>query len=237
MKQSVRCLSLAASALILGAVGAFARRVYFQNAVDAGGFLLRGHPAQIFYWVLAGVLILTAFFLSYKGQKEAGEAPSGILAGILQILLGISLFFTAWNLDTAMSFSAALRILGFVAAAGLMADGGLRCAHKSGGMMASGLFCAFLLVYAVGSYSLWRSMPEMERFLTPALGTLSLLPLSCEMAAWDIGRGRSRRLMFFAALTGFFALSALACPGTSFLHMGAAVWSLGILFFLRGNGA
>ena len=182
------------------------------------------------------MMILTAFFLSFKAEKEAGPAPGGVLYGVLQILLGISLFFTAWNLNSTMSFYGFLRILGVLTSAALAADGILRCAHKSAGMIAGGLFCAFLLVYAVGSYSIWRSMPEMESFLTPALAVLSMLPLSCETAGWDVGKGRSCRLMFFAALTGFLSLSALTCPGAAFLHLGASVWSLGILFYLRGNG-
>ena len=236
MKQSVRSLLLMALALILGGAGAGLRSFYFKNSVDAGGFLLRMTPAQILFWILALVMIALSLLLSGKSGREGRKPPMGIPAGLGQIFLGLGLAVTAFRLDKSMNFYGVLRILCLGTAALLTADGIFRLLHRSLGVYPNGILCAFLILFAIGSYSGWRGVPEMERILVPAIAQLLLLPLSCEMAFLDHSGASDRRLLLFGSLTCFFSVAALGCPGAIPLHLGGALWSLMLLWNLREEG-
>ena len=178
-------------------------------------------------------------------QKAAAEDPSAIrrlkmndgwLPGTARILLGISLLLTAFFMDQALMFYGALRILGLAAAALLIVDGILRFLHKQLGILSGSVFCIFMLLYVVSSYAQWRGTPEMERFLVPAAVCLTLLPLSCEMTAWDCGSQLPSLTLILSTLTVFFGISAMGGPGAEPLHLGAAAWSLIGIWILRKEG-
>ena len=235
MKQSVRCRILALTALILGAVGAVLRGFYFKLAQDGKGFLITGHPLQILFWVLAGVMILWGLMLSLKAKKVSIPGTGGIPGGLVRIFLGLTLAAAMLQLDPNMGLKNVVRILGLLAAGCLAADGVFRCAGKNPGFYADILLSIFLIVYMISLYTLWRSIPEMERFLTPAAALLLLTPFSCEMAFADDREEADGKFLFLGSISCFFSVSSLGCPGFTLLHLGAAAYTAFGLF-MAGRG-
>ena len=93
-----------------------------------------------------------------------------------------------------------------------------------------------MLIYVIDNYSHWSNEPEMERILASALALILILPLSCEMAFWDLGKNNDSRIVFLASLTGFFCLASVGCPNLQPLHLGGAVWAINALLSLRTGG-
>ena len=236
MKNSVRCMVSALSAAVLGTGAAFVRSVYFKSALGAEGFLMPRHPLQILFWAIAAASVLLFGVLSFRKTEALKQPSQGIFTGIAQILLGISLGLTVYAMKPDIHFRTLLRILGSVGSAALLTDGVFRCLKKNLGMIPHSLFCIFLLLYVVGMYSMWSNVPEIERILVPAVGMVLLLPLSCEMAAWDSGRGSVERILFLGSASLFFCLASLGCPDFEMLHLGGAVWAFTAVMNLRRAG-
>ena len=236
MKQSARFSCLTGLTCALGVLAAVVRSFYFGRALDSEGYLLNLHPMQILFWILAVCMVLVSILFCRKLPKIRRPAPVGIRNGTLQVLLSASLALTIWDLPADLRFYSILKILGWAAAAVLLADGILRCLQKKLGILPHSLLCIFLLLYIIDSYSHWSNVPEMEWILVPAVGLILMLPLSCEMAFWDLGKNEDSRIAFLASLTGFFCLAAVGCPNLQPLHLGGAVWALNALLSQRTGG-
>ena len=236
MKHSVRCLSLAGTAGVMGFAAALIRSRYFEKALEKGGFLTPGHPLQILFWILAAVMLMTAGVLSFHQKTPLKTAPKGILPGVSELVLSLSLGLTALWMPREIHFYEVLRLLGLAAAAGLLANGVLLMGRKTLGIFPNSLLCLFFLLYSVGMYSQWSNVPEMERILVPAVALILMLPLSCELAAWDAGEGKESRILFLAGMALFFNLASLGCPTGQNLNLGGAVWALGAIVCLLKEG-
>ena len=236
MKQSARCYWLAGITAVLGAAAAAVRSLYFNSALEEGGFLTPFYPLQILFWILAGIMVVTAVCFSAKLNPIRRSAPMGIYMGLSSILLSLCIGLTAGKLTPDLRFSRILQILGGITAVLLLADGICRTVHKSLGIFPYSLFCIFLMAYSIAMYGQWSNVPEMERILVPAVGQILLIPLACERASWDMGKNSDGRLLFLSAAAGFFCISAIGCPGVQVLHLGGVVWSIGTILALRGEG-
>ena len=237
LKQSARFSYLTGISCVCGIVAAVVRSVYFKTAVDSEGYLSSPHPMQILFWILAVCMILTSILFCRKLPRVKRPAPLGIRTGALQVLLAASMALTVWNLPGDLRFYVILRILGWAAAAALLADGILRCFQKKLGIFSHSLLCVFLLMYIIDNYShYWSNEPEMERILVPAVGLILLLPLSCELAFWDLGKNSDSRIVFLEAITGFFCLASVGCPTLQPLNLGGAVWAFNALLSMRTGG-
>ena len=236
MKNSVRCLWTAFSGAVLGILGALIRSRYFEAALDERGFLVPGHALQYVFWILAVAVGIFCGIMAFQKGTSPAKAPRGLLAGIGDLLLAGGLGLTVLHMSSDLSFYGILRILGLAAAALLLVNGLLLLGKKNLGVLPHGLLCIFLILYLVGMYSRWSNVPEMERILVPAVALVLMLPMSCEMAAWDIDQGKTPRLLFLAGMTAFFSFSALGCPGGELLHVGSGLWALSAVLNLRREG-
>ena len=237
MKQSARFSYLTGIVCVLGILAALIRSFYFGSAVDSEGYLIPMHPMQILFWILAVCMIFLSILFCRKLPQVQRPAPLGIRTGALQVLLAASLGLTVWNLPADLRFYSILRILGWAAAAVLLADGIFRCLQKKLGILAHSLLCIFLMVYIIDNYShYWSNVPEMERILVPAVAMILLLPLSCELAFWDLGKGNDKRILVLSSLTAFFCLASVGCPQVQPLHLGGAVLSVSALLSMRTGG-
>ena len=236
MKQSARFSYAAGLTCVFGILAAVIRSFYFNRAVDAEGYLTAMHPMQILFWILAAGAVLLAALSCRKLPQGKRPAPLGIRTGALQVLISASLVLTVLHLTEDMRFYVILKILGWAAAAVLLTDGILRCLQKKLGILSHSLLCVFLLVYVIECYSHWSNEAEMERILVPAVGLILMLPLSCEMAFWDLGKGNDRQIAFLSSLTAFFCLASVGCPGLQPLNLGGAVLAVNALLSMRTGG-
>ena len=236
MKKSARFTCLTVLVCALGILAAVVRSFYFGGAVDSEGYLIPMHPMQILFWILAVCMVLIAVLFSRKLPQTERPAPLGIRTGALQVLISASLALTALHLPEDLRFYSVLKILGWAAAAVLLADGILRCLQKKLGILSHSMLCIFLLIYIIDCYTHWSNVAEMEWILTPAVGLILMLPLSCEMAFWDLGKANDKRIVFLASLTAFFCLAAVGCPQVLPLNLGGAVLSVNALLSLRTGG-
>ena len=237
MKQSARFSYLTGLVCVLGILAAVIRSFYFSTAVDSEGYLIPMHPMQILFWILAVCTILIACLFCRRLPQVQRPAPLGIRTGALQVLIAASLALSVRNLPADLGFYGVLRILGWAVAAVLLADGILRCLQKKMGILPHSLLCIFLMIYIIDHYShYWGNVPEMEQILVPAVGLILLLPLSCELAFWDVGKGNDRRIVFLSAATAFFCLASVGCPKVQPLHLGGAVLAVNALLSMRTGG-
>ena len=235
MKKSVSMKIAAGLTCGMGLLGAGLRYLYFQSALEEGGFLTPMHPLQILFWILAVGMVLLGIVSAFRLPAGRGKAPLDLRTGIVQILLGLSLGLTVPEFSPDQRFYGILRILGWAAAAVLAADGVMRLGKKSLGILPHSLFCVFLLLFSISSYSGWSNVPEMERILVPALGEILMMPLACEMAFWDLGKSSEKKIFLLSVVTGFFCFASLG-SGLELLLLGAGIWAVNSLVSLGKEG-
>ena len=218
--------------LALSVGGFFARRVLLQTGIDAKGLLISGNPMRPVYWGLAAAAALLSILWSLKKPEGSIPAPSGVPAGIFQIAAALGILAAAFTGGQDSTF---LKVLGIAVALIYMGEGAARLLKKPVTVLGSSALCVYFCVYTVTSYQLWRSNPQAELFLAPALGIFLMLLLSCELAAWEIGKQSVRVLTVESVLAVYFCVSSLGEPGMLCLYGAGALLGLESLFFL-GEG-
>lgn len=213
---------LAGVSLAAGVLGFILRSAYFRTALDAKGFLIAWHPLQILFWVLAVLVFAAAVFSTRQLPRKEQELPSGTLPGAAQMIMGICLAFTVMQAP----YHILLKLLGWAAAACLVADGVGSVLGKSRGFLSNGLLCIFLIIYLIKNYTVWSSVPQMELFLTGVLTLFCMTLFSYHMAVWSQTRKPSPRLLLLGMMGSFLGISTFGCPDRELLCVGGAVWML-----------
>ena len=207
-------------ALLLGLVALGLRLALYRLRVDERGLLTPGSALEIGVWVVTAAAAAVALTAGKEPPERRntrlealGEllAAAGILLALPEGIRSLSNILEAIRLALAMIAWAAL---GFGAVR--------RLRHREESVLCNGLPCLFFALNAVCCYRGWVSHPQLQDYLFPLTGALSMMIfayLRCVPEKYRIRRA-------VGLLGGFLCLAAAAKAGYWPMYLGCGLWML-----------
>ena len=215
-KSVSKILPLAVPVLGLGA--AALRWALYALGPDEKNMLPLWHPLQILQWVV--VAAAAAGILAFAGSRERTEPARGPAAGAGCLAMALALGVTA------LGAGGIYRILGLGAALCMLAAAWLCLRGGSTGGALHAVVCLFLAFHLVTRYRAWSGIAQMEDYVLPMLGSLTLMLFAYQQAALHAGVGRADHVNPAGLLACLFCLSAVTHTETPLLYAAGALWTV-----------
>lgn len=202
----------------LGALGL--RLALYRVGVDEKGLLTPGSPLEIGVWIATAAAIALAVL---SGGEPAEKRNTRLEAlGELLAALGILLALPE-GIRTLSNTLEALRLaLAIVSCAGLGYGAFQRLRGRGPSVLCYGLPCLFFALHVVCSYRGWVSHPQLQDYLFPLLGAISMMAFAYLRCVPEKYRVR-RTVGLFG---GFACLAAVAKVGVFPMYLGCGLWLL-----------
>lgn len=231
MKFKIKSAALSTLTLGLGGIGLALRALLYATGEDAKGLLAPWHICTILVWLLtAAVAVLLAVFL--RGQDGSNRYRSNFppskagAAGAFAAGLGVAYTILS-ELDSVWdTLSTLWMILGILSAVSLILTGVCRLNGKRPQFIFHVLLCCFLALNLAIQYRMSSNNPQLQDYVFQILACVCLMLTAYHHAAFDVGMGRRRGLIFFSLMSAYLCCLCLygGCHKILFLTCGA--WSL-----------
>ena len=227
MKNLLKSKFLPAGILLLGAVGFLLHLGLYAVGLDQKGLLPGGHPLETGLWVVtaAALALVIAASWNAKGSDRYGDNFGPSLPGALgNILMAAGILLTVLLNQPKMPnlLGSLWKLLGFVSAPCLVAAAFARVQGKQPFFLLHMSACLFLLLHIVNHYQAWSGNPQLQDYLFPLLGALSMMVFAYLRCVPE--KIRLRRLV--GLMGGFLCLAALAKTDFLPMYFGCGLWML-----------
>lgn len=229
MKLTVKPSVLKYLVLGAGVLGFGLRALLYATGLDEQGLLARNHPASVLVTVLTAVVLAGVFWLTR--ELEGPEAypdsfpasPMGC-AGSIAAAAGI-LIATIAEMGTSPDYVMLLgRVLGFAAAASLVAIGVSRLMGTKPFFLLHVVLCLYFALRMVNQYRSWSSDPQLQDYCFQLLACVGLMLSSYQHAAFGADIGRHKGLWRLSLVTVFLCLVSAAGPENRLFFLTAGIW-------------
>lgn len=201
-------------------------RCWLLSSIDENGLLPRFHAAGI----LSLLLLLLTIAIAFWGLRKAPSSyayrrrfPPSWPAAVGTALGGIGIGISAFTVPTAGVLGILVPFLGLLSAAALIYAARCRLIGLRPNCLSHGAMVLFLLFRILTTCRVWGAEPQLQLYLFPLLGSLSLLLTCYYRAEMDAMTGDYRKYLFFGQMALFCCLMCL--PGDDWLfYMSAALW-------------
>ena len=201
-------------------------RCLLLSSIDDNGLLPRFH----FTGILSLLLLLLTVAITLWGLRQAPSSfayrrrfPPSLVAAIGSTVGGIGIGISAFTVPAAGILGILVPILGLISAGALIYAAHCRQIGLRPNCLAHCAMVVFLLFRILATCQDWGAEPQLQLYLFPLLGSLSLLLTSYYRAEVDAMTGDYRKYVFFGQIALFCCLMCL--PGDDWLfYMSAAVW-------------
>ena len=230
MKQKSKQNRLSIGVIVLGCCALVLRRLLYGVAVDVKNLLPVNHPLEIALWVLsAGAslwIVASVWKLDGSAKYEDNFQPS-LTAAVGHYIAAAGILLTVllpWG--TVGRLVLLRRVLGVVAAVGLIVAGRCRKAGKCPLFLTHLAVCAFFVVHMLGHYGIWCSNPQLQDYWLDLSASALMALFAFYEAAFDAGMGRRRMQLATGLMAAYLGYAALSGSGYLILYFGCAVWAL-----------
>ena len=230
MKQKNKQNRLTLGVIVLGCCALVLRRLLYGVAVDVKNLLPVNHPLEIALWVLtAGTavwIVASVWKLDGSAKYEDNFQPS-LTAAVGHYIAAAGILLTVllpWG--TVGRLVLLRRVLGTVAAVGLIVAGRCRKAGKCPLFLTHLAVCAFFVVHMLGNYGIWCSNPQLQDYWLDLSASGMMAVFAFYEAAFDAGMGRRRMQLATGLMAAYLGYGALSGSGYLILYFGCAVWAL-----------
>ena len=229
-KNSKLFLALAAG---IGGIGLVLGRLLYALALDDRGLLVRGHLLSILL-CLTIPASLTLALLALPGRKEEAPlvpshnrwAPLGQGGAALAIAIAV----VAGD-DSALEGAGALwRVLGLLAALGLLFAAWQQHRGKMPGFAGYLALCLFLLSHLVSHYRQWCADPQILDYLFEMLGTVLWMLFAYYRASDCVGLSKPRMEQATGLMTVTLCLTALGTRANLWLCLAGVLFAGSCLY-------
>lgn len=210
MKLQKNPAVLSGLALLLGLGALGLRLALYRTCVDEKGLLTVGSPLELGIWILTGAACVLAACSGGSPRERRSAVPEAV--GELLGALGTALV-AVQCLPPVGALDAARLALCLAAAVGLGWGAAARLRGKKPPVLCYGIACLFFALNAVCCYRGWVSHPQLQSYLFPLLGALSLMAFAYLRCV----PGKYRLRGFVGRFGGFVCLAAAA---------GEALWPM-----------
>ena len=227
MKKILKNELILSVTLLLGLAVALLHQRMMSTAVDAKGLLISGNPLSRLLWGLCVGFLAAAFVISRSQKVTSGfrshfppckiRGAMGMAGGAVVSLYGITLVLQS---------QLTVGILGIVAGICMVFTGLCRLQGKHPSPMFHCTVCVFFIVRLVLSFQKWSADPQLQDYVIPLMGCLSLMMFAFHRASSDANEMNPRRTAFFSLCATFFCLASLSDVSMRLLFLGAGLWSV-----------
>ena len=231
MKLSVNPTQLKYAVPSAGALALLLRAVLYLTGADGKGLLPSGHWAGIALWilslaVLAGLFVCTRSIHGSRRYQDSFPVSWVSAAGAFLAALGLAVTAVSdAGISTGIA-ELAVRILGFAAAAALVAVGLCRMTGAKPPFPCHAALCVYFALRMVYQYRRWSSDPQLQDYCFRLLATVCLMLAVYQRAAFDAGIGRRRPCAFFSLAAVYFCCLSLTDWGEIPFFLGTGAWMI-----------
>lgn len=230
MKKLCRKANLPILTVAVGCVILILRALLYAVAVDVKNLLPWGHPLEITLWVVfaaAAVWIIASVWkLDGSNEYEDNFQPSALAAVGHYIAAAGILLTVLLSWYSAGRMIAVRKVLGILAAAGLILAGIAKQKGKPPVFLTHLAVCVFLVLHMLGNYNVWSSNPQLQDWVFDLFACVALVLFAFYEASFDAGMGRRRMQLGSGLLAVLCCVAALSGSGYIILYFGCAMWAL-----------
>lgn len=230
MKKLFNPTNLPIVAVVLGCGGLLLRRLLYAVAVDVKNLLPLKHPLEIALWVLTAAAVLWIIAAVWKldgsAKYEDNFQPS-LMAAVGHYIAAVGIALTVllpWSM--AGRLVPVRKVLGILAALGLVVAGNNRKAGKCPLFLTHLAVCAFFVAHMLGNYGIWCSNPQLQDYWLDLSASALTALFAFYEAAFDSGMGKRRMQLGTGLLAGCLGIAAISGSEHIMLYFGCAVWAV-----------
>ena len=220
MKLRKNPAAFAGIMLALGLAALGLRLELYRNGVDEKGLLIPGISLELIVWVVTGAACVLA--ACSGGEPRQRRLPRLEALGELLAAVGIAFAFPE-GLRALSTVLDSIRLGFSLAAAGGLAFGAVaRLRGRKPSVLCYGVACLFFALNVVCCYRGWVSHPQLQDYLFPLLGALSMMAfayLRCVPEKYRIRRA-------VGLMGGFLCLAAASKVVFWPMYLGCGLWML-----------
>lgn len=236
MKKSAKILPILM--LFSGAVTLALRFTLYAVAVDEKDLLTSGHPLEILLWLLtaATLALVIAAVRPLDGSNRYADNFGPSVAGALgafALAAGILLPVIFSGTGVYAGLNRLRNLLGYLAAASLVAVGVCRLRGRQPFFGFHGLVCLFFAIHMVSRYRTWSRNPQLQDYVFSLCACIALMLFAFYQAAFDVGSGRRRMQLGTGLMAVYLCIGALYGAENPLICVTGCVWVLTNLCPLR----
>lgn len=218
---------------LAGLLGCGLYTVLFSTGLDERNL---PDPAHWSHW---GLLLLTAVtvLLIFFGSRNipAGKiiyAPSRF-SGIGCLLAAAACFLFSPPAARTGSLATADTVLRGISGVMLGIAAFCRFTGRKPHFLQHSVICVYLAFRLINQYRIWSADPQLMEYGFYLCGYVALLLTAYQLAALDAGIGSLKKLWFWAPVSAFLCLTALAGPQERLFMPAFGIWALSGLSGLK----
>lgn len=222
----------------MGVVALGLRFALYAVAVDEKNLLTSGHPLEILLWLLTAAalaLVIAAVRpLDGSNRYEDNFGPSAAGAvGSFALAAGILLSVVFSGTGAYAGLNRLRNLLGYLAAASLVAVGVCRLRGRQPFFGFHGLVCLFFAIHMVSRYQTWSGNPQLQDYAFSLGACVALMLFAFYQTAFEVGSGRRRMQLGTGLMALYLCIGALYGAECPLICVTGGVWAVTNLCPLR----
>lgn len=230
MKKLLESKNLPLCVLLLGILGFLLRFVLYAVGVDEKNLLPFGHPVEIALWLVmaaAALLVIVAVWRLDGSNRYADNFQPSLTAAVGAFVFAAGIVLTVLSSgESSLNLNRVRNLLGFLAAACLVATGISRMQGKRPFFGFHGVVCVYLAVHMISRYRTWSGNPQAQDYVFSMFGMILLTLFAFYQTSFDVGSGRRRMQLFTGLMAACFSLIALSNTEFPLLYLTGCVWAM-----------
>lgn len=227
MKDRMKQWLCPLTAVVLGTLGSFLRRMLYAGGVDELGLLPVWHPLEVALWILTAGAGIVLGFLAIR-QQDVPRGP-GVLYGFGTLaaagaMLAVSLTpFTEPRKGLELLEHLSANFAGVALLLTVVAQAARRYEIRIRGI-GFGIASLALAAHLIARYQLWRSNPQMQDIAFSLLACIVLMLFAYYQTAWSAGMSCRKQLTATGLGGLYLCLVALSGTEQPLFYVCGALW-------------
>jgi hypothetical protein len=233
--KSKKITVLALLALGLGSIGLALRWLLYRDGFDGRSLLTAGNPLNMGCWILFLVAAVVFFLFLRKEQPyDQGLFQKSLPAAVMSLVSGIGLvvYLLGWGIGSDL-FTRITLVLGYLAAAGMIAGGWFRLRGQAPCLLGDGAICLFWCTSIIYQYRVWSAAPQVQDYALPLLGCVMLALSAMYRTNVLAGVSKEKKYLFTSLMAVTLCCLSLIGPQEREIYLWGGLWALSNLLPIR----
>ncbi len=208
-----------------GVLGMIFRFWLNTAGTDKEGLVIPSHPSVALMFIVAAVTVLVVGLCAW-GMDKTPKPFGRSLPGAIGCLIGGAGIFAADLIEFAAATDAVGTIsfiFGLLAAGCFVYMGLCRLKGTPGSIWAHVAITAYFMIHLVMQYRQWCSIPQLQDYFFPLLGSVFLMLCAFHRACKDLGQKSEPQFLFFNQAALFCCFLSLSSSWSFYAAM--ALWT------------
>jgi hypothetical protein len=233
--KSKKITVLALLALGLGSIGLALRWLLYRDGFDGRSLLTAGNPLNMGCWILFLVAAVVFFLFLRKEQPyDQGLFQKSLPAAVMSLVSGIGLvvYLLGWGIGSDL-YTRITLVLGYLAAAGMIAGGWFRLRGQVPFLLGDGAICLFWCTSIIYQYRVWSAAPQVQDYALPLLGCVMLALSAMYRTNVLAGVSKEKKYLFTSLMAVTLCCLSLIGPQEREIYLWGGLWTLSNLLPIR----